>query len=442
MRGMFSSCISADTLIQTRERGIIKAGMVQKGEMIGGRNETGSDVWCTVISQAWHGTGYVSGNFTPDATNSATGATIFGASYTVYETSEEAAKFPTAYIGCSGTACGTRVTTVTAGESKSLHAGNYLLVTTKSGYYTDYNIFTVSSSSSSVATQMVQVMNTNQDRVVLSWGSAGNRDLHVIDKNDRSKKCDKFTHCKSSAVSVVGGSAKLDKESSGPGVETTQLNGISNGTVEVWVSIYSGTYTQALVDANPSVIQVYCFKCEFSGLVKEGYLTTVFQSWSNAPMGAKWWKAGEFTAPGTAERAKWTTCFGSSCWDTSNAAGPTRGLRTIADKGAVTNEKHIVTRADEGAVANEKQIVLPELRYCNDSKQKTIIGACREHVTTFRFSLISCIPHLAGPIRSQPLMGSLQYLGCVDCVPQVDTSFDICAITRTLTHSMHTCITQ
>ena len=62
----FSSCISADTLIQTRERGIIKAGMVQKGEMIGGRNETGSDVWCTVISQAWHGTGYVSGNFTPD----------------------------------------------------------------------------------------------------------------------------------------------------------------------------------------------------------------------------------------------------------------------------------------------------------------------------------------------------------------------------------------
>ena len=289
---------------------------------------------------------------------------------------------------------------------------------------------------------MVQVMNTNQDRVVLSWGSAGNRDLHVIDKNDRSKKCDKFTHCKSSAVSVVGGSAKLDKESSGPGVETTQLNGISNGTVEVWVSIYSGTYTQALVDANPSVIQVYCFKCEFSGLVKEGYVTTVFQSWSNAPMGAKWWKAGEFTAPGTAERAKWTTCFGSSCWDTSNAAGPTRGLRTIADKGAVTNEKHIVTRADEGAVANEKQIVLPELRYCNDSKQKTIIGACREHVTTFRFSLISCIPHLAGPIRSQPLMRSLQYLGCVDCVPQVDTSFDICAITRTLTHSMHTCITH
>ena len=68
-----------------------------------------------------------------DATNSATGATIFGASSTVYETSEEAAKFPTEYIGCSGTACGTRVTTVTAGESKSLHAGNYLLVTTKSG---------------------------------------------------------------------------------------------------------------------------------------------------------------------------------------------------------------------------------------------------------------------------------------------------------------------
>jgi len=35
---------------------------------------------------------------------------------------------------------------------------------------------------------MVQVMNTNQDRVVLSWGSAENRDLHVIDKNDRSKR--------------------------------------------------------------------------------------------------------------------------------------------------------------------------------------------------------------------------------------------------------------
>ena len=304
----------------------------------------------------------------PDATNSATGATISGATYLVYES------YPSSYIGC-GTECGTLVTTVTAGESKSLNAGNYLLVAMKSGYYTEYSPFTVSSSSTSVATQMVQAMNVNQDRIVLSWGSSEDRDLHVIDKNDRTKKCG-YTNCKSTAVAIVGGTVTLDKDvTTGPGVETTQLNGIATGTAEVWVNIYTGTYTQALVGANPSVLQVYCYKCEFDGAVKEGYVTTVTQSWTGAPANAKWWKAGEFTAPGTGgERATWTTCSGAACWDTaSNAAGPSRrSLGGLGSSGAVTNEKPIATSSDQGAVTNAKHILLPQMRYCNACLQARV----------------------------------------------------------------------
>ena len=285
------------------------------------------------------------------------------------------------------------MTTVDAGDSKSLNAGTYLLVATKSGYYAEYNAFTVSSSSSSVSAQMVQAMNVNQDRVVLSWGSTEDRDLHVIEEPDRTKKCG-YTNCKSAQISIAGGTATLDKDvTAGPGVETTQLNGIASGTVEVWVNIFSSTYTQALVDANPCVVQVYCYRCQFGGAVKEGYVTTVTQSWTNAPANARWWKAGEFGAPGTGGvRAVWTTCSGAACWDTaSNAAGPSRrnlgGLGTSADQGAVATKKHIASSADQGAVANEKRIILPQLRYYNASKQNMFIGACGEHVHTFLFSL-------------------------------------------------------
>ena len=60
------ACISADTMIQTRERGNATAGTIEKGQMIAGRNGTEADSWCTVVSHTRHGTGYVSGNFTPD----------------------------------------------------------------------------------------------------------------------------------------------------------------------------------------------------------------------------------------------------------------------------------------------------------------------------------------------------------------------------------------
>ncbi len=170
----------------------------------------------------------------PAATDQLNKSPISGATYVIYKNP------PTNYHGCAGAACGIRVTqlSLNAASTLSMDAGEYLVVANAIGYYDSYTTFTVSSSSTAPAIGMVKEMQKNQDRIVLSWTSAGDRDLWLYDSSN--SKCG-HSNCKNQEQQIAGGTAKLDLDyTSGPGTETSQLRNMTSGTVEVWVHNYEG----------------------------------------------------------------------------------------------------------------------------------------------------------------------------------------------------------
>ena len=59
---------------------------------------------------------------------------------------------------------------------------------------------------------------------------------------------------------------------------------LSDGTYEVWVNIWNGTFTKEMLTHHPASVGIYCLKCLGSdGLPKSGHVDSVQQNASDLP---------------------------------------------------------------------------------------------------------------------------------------------------------------
>ena len=241
------------------------------------------------------------------------GAPISDVSYQIFS------GYPVSFSGCNqSNSCGTLKST-SSSTSTSLSAGQYLIVASKTDYYTGYFTINLDSDGDSQTFKLVQEMSSDQDRVVLRWGHSEDLDLWVYDKSDLKKKVGWSILDKS--ASFAGGTMTLDVDvTNGPGVETTQFKSVSSGTIEVWVHHFAALFTTIQVGTDPATVEVYCYQClDDSNQERAGYVISVTQNSTGVPSeGQKWWKAGEFTWPSGSGsvRAKWTTCV-TDCYSSS-----------------------------------------------------------------------------------------------------------------------------
>ena len=232
------------------------------------------------------------------AHNAITDAVITDVTFKLYE------GYPTrrtaAYEGCTGSSCGTLVSTVTTTSPLEVKAGAYLVVAEKTGHYTAYKTVTMASAAYEVDLAMVPAMETDQDRIVLRFTQAADLDTYAIDSANKAQFV--YYSAASKTKTMGGGTVTLDKDvTSGPGIETVQFKSVTSGTIEVWVKHFSAKFTTAMVASDPANVDIYCFKClDDNNAVKEGFVKTVTQS---DPVTAnKWWKAGQWTYTGGANR--------------------------------------------------------------------------------------------------------------------------------------------
>ena len=229
------------------------------------------------------------------------GLSIDGVTYSVYW------GYPVDYYGCVSDSCGSLITEVTGSAQAEVDANaDYLLVATLSGFYSAYQTISVGdeSPSNTISFQMLETMQTDQDRVVLSWDFMDDLDLWVYDKEDRSNS----VGYSGKTDSFAGGTITLDVDvQEGPGVETTQFMSLASGSVEVWVDHYGGQFTQDLVSDTPATVDIFCYRCaDDENTVKVGFVREVQQNSADVPSdGMKWWKVGEFTAPACTDDPDW-----------------------------------------------------------------------------------------------------------------------------------------
>lgn len=253
-------------------------------------------------------------------------------------------EFPDDFAAClnmgqpdSGS-CGHLVAFGSDTEATVFANSNYLIVISGVGYYTGYLLFDVGISAEAFSFGLVKNMQTNQDRVVLSWGHDQDLDLWVYDKGDREKQVGWSMDPRSS--SIAGGTVTLDIDNwSGlDGPETTKFESLSSGTVEVWVNHYDNRFTASQIRDAPAVVDIFCYRClDDHNAVKVGFVTSVTQKPGDVPItGRNWWKVGEFTAPSSTERVKWTTCK-SGCYVQAGTAdlSSTRSHSNVSHAGVV-----------------------------------------------------------------------------------------------------------
>jgi hypothetical protein len=261
-------------------------------------------------------------------------ASISGTSFMLYE------DYPIDYDGCSYSQCGKQVETITSSSAYNLQSGKYLVVSTTLGYYVAYYTFQVNSADP-LAVEMILVkeMEVNQDRVNSRWNSGGDRDLYIWDFTGVAKKSNSYAN-KQNVMS--GATVQLDKDMvSGPGLESTQMKGITSGVLEVWVRYLGATgFTQNSIQTDPSVVDIYCYRClDEYGATKKGFVTTVTQSAAGWTVGSLWWKAGEFRAGSSYitgnERVQWKTCK-QNCFDSSSISS----RRSLSETPAMMIEAH------------------------------------------------------------------------------------------------------
>ena len=148
---------------------------------------------------------------------------------------------------------------------------------------------------------------------MLRWGHSEDLDLWVYDGEDRSRAVG-WELDEPRSLSMAGGVVTLDVDNYGgeEGPETTKLEGVSSGRLEVWVNHYSDVFTQEGVGASPATVEVYCHRClDEEGVVREGLVASVRQRAADVTEGAAWWKVGEFVAPASGDetaRLEWETC--------------------------------------------------------------------------------------------------------------------------------------
>jgi len=272
------------------------------------------------------GTGLPAVEVTFEPKNMVTGSQLSGVQYKIYF------EYPGSYHSCTDNDCGQLVASSSGLDTLSIEgmveSGWYLVVAKLGGYYPTYHPYYIDVGGDTLELNMVQEMLANQDRVVLSWGHTNDLDLWVYGQGASPAKVGWSVPGRSGGI--AGGQVTLDVDnwSGESGPETTQFKNLGNGKAIVWIHHYDDEFTQAQVSAHPAKVDVFCHTCEFAGVQKSGYVTSVTQTPSGMPTGKSWWKVGEFTAPActenaACERVKWTTCT-SDCY-----SNPPDSLRRV-----------------------------------------------------------------------------------------------------------------
>jgi uncharacterized protein YfaP (DUF2135 family) len=298
--------------------------------------------------------------------NVATGSPITGSAvtYRVY------ANYLQNFIGCCTNASSCTLCGEPAGTGSTVTVRGdefYLVVATSAGYDIGYFEVTAGLTAFSRTLNMVQQMAVSQNRVVLRWGHTADLDLWALNKNNKCQRS--FYGNLGSAQDWGFGTITLDEDVlSGPGVETTQFQSLTNGNVEVWVDYYGGKHTQQRAGEFPASVDVYCHSCTYSGKSYAGYVTTVVQNANDLAdgTGARYWKVGEFGATGSA--VTWTTCnSAAACYQNTSPHVCSRGegeeesapkaKPTLARRSAAESIPHKTRRP----VAVQKEVALRAL---------------------------------------------------------------------------------
>ena len=247
--------------------------------------------------------------------------------------------YPTSFRGCyellqtDSSSCGMQLFSGTADYVTVSAHSDYLIVVHLLGYYTFYFATYIREYGESFSFALIQELETNQDRVVLSWGHTEDLDLWVYDKDDRAHHVGWNMEPRSDHF--AGGTIILDVDSwSGEdGPETTQFLTLTQGTVEVWVNHYDNRFTASQVSEAPATVDIYCYRClDDHDSVRVGLVTSVTQDPGDVPRGGRnWWKVGHFSALATSERMKWTTCT-STCYVNAATADLTSTRTSSAQK--------------------------------------------------------------------------------------------------------------
>ena len=261
--------------------------------------------------------------------------------------------YPSPFYGCKDSSwfgCGTEVVSgqlsgSASGASVAFEVGTgnaawfLVVIGGEQGYgYSYHEIRMVQGGGNVIRTSLLKLLQTDQDRIILSWPHSGDLDLWIfaIDSDESiigsvgwnyNKKTGTFD---STVVTLEKDS--LDGQS---GSETTLFEGM-RGTYQVWVNNYDGAFVQSEVLAAPATLQVYCSECHDSyGYTVRGRIT-VTQDSSVVPSGMSWWKVGSFVAPSTvgggSMRAQWISCSaGAACYATAPAGfvGPVMSSGTL-----------------------------------------------------------------------------------------------------------------
>jgi len=261
-----------------------------------------------------------------------------GATYQLY-----AYFSPESYVECEmSNTCGTLVAegevggyTDVATDSGDTSGINYLALIMLEGHYTGYFMKQVSLLGGRGYSNMVKIMGTDQNRVVLRWDHDADLDLWIdatfgsgsqapyqfVNYNDKSASFD-FQSIHHEYDSQNG----LDN---GPGTdtgpETARFEALTDGRFEIWVNLFSFpdeniynfknhnlSFSRELVRTAPASVDVFCDFClDEDGVTRVGRVTTVTQSEDDLPSSGdvKWWKVGEFKAVEFGFiNVEWSTC--------------------------------------------------------------------------------------------------------------------------------------
>ena len=270
------------------------------------------------------------------AVNMVTGDDLSNVAVKVYE------DFPEPYQGCAmSSSCGTLVA---EGDISILvrSKSTYLVVVSRAGYYQSYEKSYVGTTDMPISTMMVEILDTNQDRIVLSWDYDQIQDLDLGVYAKFASGSVAFVNWEDDKRTFEheGSTIALDldnpDEDGNVGPETIRFEGIKMGTFEVWVNLYTREgpdvfFTPALVAQSPATVSVLCHDCvDERGQSVQGFVASVTQSAANVPATALWWKVGNFVAPGpNGKRLQWIKCA-SECYDNNGPEGGNR--RSLAKR--------------------------------------------------------------------------------------------------------------
>jgi len=197
-----------------------------------------------------------------------------------------------------------------------------------------------------VSTPLVPVLAPAEVRVVMQYMGSSDRDLKLFDLADRTNMCT-LSNCAGSELTgghaMAGGRAYGSFDGSKP-VETITMQGMTSGTIEVWVR----AFTAFPVPAPSLTVTVYCHDCQVmddgSGAGRSGYAATVYQETPTVSSYYTFWKAGQvvYSAPA---RPRWETCT-TGCWGTDY---PTR-RRLGASSATSTDQQEGAKKEDDDSV--------------------------------------------------------------------------------------------